>query len=367
MNIDPNNSQWENGRETYTTDFEVTELDTTKTMTWSWHSMQWPWYVICELITSALGITGNLLVVFVIFYRRSKSKSTDILVGHLACADLLTSLLLVPYPELNTIPYTWFGTLFCKVVKGNYLMLVSVTTSTYILSAISIDRYFAVVYPLRFKRFVSRRLVIAVVALIWICSCFLMIPILLVNNAGVVPGKCIFYLPFPKLQVAYGFFAFIIRLAIPTTIMIFTQITIARVLRREASRFKSHRTAQSQKSSFHDVARARVLQLLLLVVVVYIVCWAPDQFTFLSFNLGLVPRSHLASPLHRIFIVLAFCNSCANPILYTFRHQKFRRAAADLFKGVTGSRSPIFEEFVSENTRPSAHRKTNPPSVAQQF
>ncbi|XP_072181269.1 allatostatin-A receptor-like [Diadema setosum] len=349
MNTELNSSQQENQREMYTTDFEVTELE--QTMTWSWHPMQWSWYIIGELVTAILGIMGNLLVIVVIFCRRSKSRSTDILVGHLACADLLTSLFLVPYPELNTIPYTWFGALFCKVFKGNYLMWTSVTASIYILSAISIDRYFAVVYPLHFKRFISRRFVIAVVAMIWIGASVLMIPIILINNADVNPGKCIFHLPFPKLQVAFGLFTFIIRLAIPTIIMLFTQVTIARVLRREAARFKSQKTAQSLPSSFHDVARARVLELLLLVVVVYIVCWAPDQLAFLSFNLGLVPDSHFASPLHRILIVLAFCNSCANPIIYTFRHKKFRGAAKDLFKGVTASRSPIFEEFVSENSR----------------
>ncbi|XP_071490714.1 allatostatin-A receptor-like [Diadema antillarum] len=346
MNTVLNSSHWENQREMYTTDIEVTELGEQK-MTWSWHPLPWSWYIIGELGTAILGIMGNLLVIVVIFCRRSKSRSTDILVGHLACADLLTSLFLVPYPELNTIPYTWFGTLFCKVFKGNYLMWTSVTASIYILSAISIDRYFAVVYPLHFKRFISRRLVIAVVAMIWLGASVLMIPILLINNADVIPGKCIFHLPFPKLQVAYGFFTFIIRLAIPTTIMIFTQVTIVRVLRREAFRFKSQKSTQST-ASFHDVARARVLQLLFLVVLVYIVCWAPDQIAFLSFNLGLVPRSHFASPLHRILVVLAFCNSCANPILYTFRHQQFRRAVKDFFKGATSSSSPIFEEFVPE-------------------
>ncbi|XP_071498634.1 galanin receptor 2a-like [Diadema antillarum] len=334
-------------------------------MTWSWHPMQWSWYVIGELVTAVLGIIGNLLVIVVIFCRHSKSRSTDILVGHLAYADLLTSLFLIPYPDINTIPYTWFGALFCKVIKGNYLMWTSVTASIYILSAISIDRYFAVVYPLHFKRFISRRLVIAVVSLIWIGASVLNSPILLINNADVIPGKCIFHLPFPKLQAAFGFFVFIIRLAIPTIVMLFTQVTIARVLRRESSRFKSQKTAQSLPSSFHDVARARILELLLLVVVVYIICWAPDQLAFLSFNLGLLPNSYFTSPLHRIFIVLAFCNSCANPIIYTFRHQKFRRAAKDLFKGVTASRSPIFEEFVSENTPTNGHRDTTRAGVAK--
>ncbi|XP_071490221.1 neuropeptide Y receptor type 6-like [Diadema antillarum] len=304
---------------------------------WSWNSMALSLFVVCELITSILGILGNLLVVVVVFQRRSRSRSTDILVGNLAIADFLTCVFLLPYPEIRTVPDSWLGSLYCRFVRGHYLMWTSVTASIYSLLAVTVDRYFAMVYPIHFKRYVTRPLINVVVVSVWTVSSMLMVPMLVINKMN-IDGVCVFIFPSTTFQAAFGVYIFAIRIAVPTTIMLFTQLAIVRTLHRQSSRF------ENTTASFHDVARTRILKLTFTIVLLYIVCWSPNQFAFLAYNLGLTQASYAYSPLSRVFIVIAFCNSCVNPILYTLRHPQFRDAVRAYFKRSTGSHAPIFAE-----------------------
>ncbi|XP_071490703.1 allatostatin-A receptor-like [Diadema antillarum] len=323
-------------------------------ITWSWEAMTWSWYVICELVIAILGITGNALVIAVVFGRRSKSRSTDILVGNLAIADFVTSILLIPHPKVNSIPHSWKGALFCKVLEGEYLMWSTVTTSIYSLVAVSFDRFFAVVYPIHFRRFANRRLVNLTVCLIWAGSYVLMVRILLTNTTDVVVGKCVYQRPTRILEIVYGIYVFVVQLALPTVLMLATQTAIARSLRREAARFVSSEST----ASFHNIARSRVLTLTLTVVVIYVICWAPDQIAFFSFNLGLISPSFVGSPLARVTTALAICNSCVNPILYTLRHPQFREAVKDFFKNTSKINTPIFEDLELQQRLEKSSRGT---------
>ncbi|XP_071490700.1 allatostatin-A receptor-like [Diadema antillarum] len=308
-------------------------------ITWSWEVMTWSWYVICELVIAILGIIGNVLVITVVFGRRSKSRSTDILVGNLAIADFLTSILLVPHPKVKYITNSWMGALYCKVLEGEYLMWTTITVSIYILVAVSLDRFFAVVYPIHFKRFASRRLVNIIVCFIWAGSCVSMVRILLSNTTEVIMGKCV-YQALPRNQeILYGIYYFIVQFALPTVLMLVTQISIVRSLRREAARF----TSKESTASFHNIARSRALNLTLTVVLIYVICWAPDQIAYFTFNMGLTP-SFVRSPFARVVIALTICNSCVNPILYTLRHPQFREAVKDFVRNKSKRYKPIFED-----------------------
>ncbi|XP_072181280.1 neuropeptide FF receptor 2-like [Diadema setosum] len=325
-------------------------------ITWSWEGMTWSWYVMCELVIAIVGITGNALVIAVVFGHRSKShaksRSMDILVGNLAIADFFTSILLIPHPRVKSIPNSWVGALFCKVVEGEYLMWITISTSIYSLVAVSIDRFFAVVYPITFKRFVNRRLVNVIVCLIWAGSCVLMVRILLTNTTNVIVGKCVYQRPPQNEQIIYGTYIFVVILVLPTVLMLVTQTAIVRSLRREAARFATNEST----ASFHEIARFRVLTLTLTVVLIYVICWAPDQIAFFVFNLGLAP-SFLRSPFARVVIALAICNSCVNPILYTLRHPKFREAVKDVFRNTNKRNTPIFEDVESQyKPKKSNHR-----------
>eukprot|EP00057_Strongylocentrotus_purpuratus_P004022 XP_003727854.1 PREDICTED: galanin receptor type 1-like [Strongylocentrotus purpuratus] len=125
-----------------------------------------------------------------------------------------------------------------------------------------------------------------------------------------------------SLPVAFhrflGVCLFILKYVMPVVIMVTSHAWTIYSLR------------QRQVSALRQV-QSRVLQTLLIVVITFIICWTPDQFGFLVFNLGIVPFTHLFSPLYRCFVILAFANSCVNPFIYAARMPRFRKALKDLF------------------------------------
>ena len=107
-------------------------------------------------------------------------------------------------------------------------------------------------------------------------------------------------------------------------------------------------------------ARRRVIATLSIVVATFVICWTPDQFSFLIYNIGLLDSYHLHTPLNRSFILLGFVNSCANPFIYAARNPNFRRALKELC-GVSPKTKilPIFaadcgsKDLASTNPRPT--------------
>ena len=328
---------------------------------WMWATLAWPWWTILQLVSAIVGLIGNFLVIVVTFQRRSTSRSTDILVGNLAIADFLTSLLLIPRPQATRVPDTSLGNFYCKLIWSAFFRWTAVSASIYTLMTISFDRFFAVVYPLRFNRIINRRLVSYIVICVWFLAMLIPLSGFFMFRVDLVSQRCVLKFPTPEGQVVFGCFVFATRLAIPALTMLITQILIARELQKQSLRFKSNKGVSRSNASFHIVARDRVLKLMAIVIVIYIVTWGPNQTVFFGLNVGLVSSSYFLSPFYRILNVLAFYNSCANPIIYAARFPQFRLAVMGLFVRNTQGRSSIFEQDTgSKDPKPGrAHTGTS--------
>ena len=88
-------------------------------------------------------------------------------------------------------------------------------------------------------------------------------------------------------------------------------------------------------------ARRRVVNMLMVVIITFIICWSPDQFAYLVFNLGLVPVHYLFGPIYRACVVLAFANSCLNPFIYVLTNNNFRKALRAVLRLPGGRIEPM--------------------------
>ncbi|XP_054751104.2 D(2) dopamine receptor-like [Lytechinus pictus] len=324
--------------------------DSAGSMEFSWYQINWSWVIILQLISTVVGIVGNFLVIIVLFKRRQRSRSTDTLITGLACADFLTSVFLVPIPMPAYIPKNWIGEIYCRVIITQSLLWASIMASTYLLMSISVERYIAVVYPLHFKRLITRRRVSIFIVIIWFLSILSGLFAFIVYGVDAETNQCAEQYTFDNAQTIIAYYWFCLRLALPCFTMLVTQVLIARNLSQQFRIFKDVNNATkmtngSQAPSFHIVARNRVLKLMLIVIVIYIVCWTPNQIAFLGYNLGWVPESYLNSTLHRFLTLLGFYNSCANPVIYTARYPEFRNALKDIFTCTSDKNDPLFEKM----------------------
>ena len=64
-----------------------------------------------------------------------------------------------------------------------------------------------------------------------------------------------------------------------------------------------------------------VFKTLATVAACYVICWTLNQFSYLTFNLGL-SFDHINSTFHSVTIIMVFINSCVNPVIYCIRYEQ---------------------------------------------
>ena len=249
--------------------------------------VQWNWPNILQLIMAIMGIIGNGLVIFVYIKNRKMRSTTNGLLVNLAIADLLTSIFLIPVPTLSTVPLDWRGDLYCKLIYSSVLMWVLIVVSVFTLTMVSVERYLAISYPIKYRLVFSKSRPKIVMVTIWILGvCINIFSFFITFNKN---GQCMVMWPSPEFQASFGTALFLIEYFIPMIIMIVTHVGTIFGLRKQAQELMERNEAPNSPAFALLEARRKVLEMLLIVVITFVICWSPDQFAFWVFNLGLVP------------------------------------------------------------------------------
>lgn len=99
-------------------------------------------------VIAFLGIIGNALVIIIVSTNPQMRSTTNVLILNLAFADLLFIVFCVPFTATDYVLNDWpFGLTVCQAVQ--YLIYVTSYVSIYTLILMSIDRFLAVVFPVR--------------------------------------------------------------------------------------------------------------------------------------------------------------------------------------------------------------------------
>lgn len=95
------------------------------------------------------ALLGNGIVTYIVFSSPRMKTVTNFFIVNLAVGDILLTLFCVPFSffSILILQYWPYGSVLCHLV--NYCQAVSVLVSAYTLVAISVDRYSAILWPLR--------------------------------------------------------------------------------------------------------------------------------------------------------------------------------------------------------------------------
>jgi gonadotropin-releasing hormone receptor len=105
--------------------------------------------VIAYSILFIIAATGNFSVFFSVLQQLRRTKSRiSILILHLSIADLLVTFGVIPLEVIWRITVQWYGgNVLCKICK--FFHAFGLYLSSMVLICISLDRYFAIIHPLR--------------------------------------------------------------------------------------------------------------------------------------------------------------------------------------------------------------------------
>ncbi|XP_059419698.1 type-1 angiotensin II receptor-like [Carassius carassius] len=278
-----------------------------------------------------IGIVGNSLVVAVIYYCLKLKTIANIFVLNLAVSDL-TFLLTLPIWAINTATgYHWlFGDFLCKAIAG--MILLNLYTSIFFLTALAIDRYLAIVHPVKSRR--SRTVVYARVTciLVWVVAFLLSLPTAVIrrthfiqhNNVtvcGILDGDL------GNVLAALSLMKSVLGFLLPITIILTCYCLIGRSLLKARDIQRNSRSKEDE-----------VLSMLAAAVLSFFLCWTPHQiFNFMNMlvQLTVITNCDVIDIIDTVMpftICIAFFNSCMNPILYGFVGQNFRRNLLKLLR-----------------------------------
>ena len=307
-------------------------------------------------VTILLALTGNSLLIFIVRKRPETRTLTSCLFVNMAAADLLVALVVMPV-SLAT-PYTkgkWLpglvGHVTCKFVY--YSFFVSLTASILSLVAMAVDRFLAVRFPLRrFERFRRARVVISV---IWLSSMVFMIPIgVIMSLEG---SYCEFrFSQFGEIRKSVrGFYTYLFLLIYLLPLFVIT-ILYGLVCHKLWLR-KTPGFLTSEIEQRNDVTKRKVVCRLVIIVVVFALCWLPAQafHMILAFNFKLY--EDLPTYVMSLCFWVGHANSAVNPWLYMALNDKFQRAICNIVHSKP-SRSPLVANV--------AYSKVSEPSSAHQ-
>ncbi|XP_076863955.1 G-protein coupled receptor 20 [Brachyhypopomus gauderio] len=274
----------------------------------------WVSLMVVNSLMFALGLVLNSLALYV-FCTGTKSRTAPVIYTiNLAVADLLVALSL---PARIALYYSGGACVACSYVH-TFSYFVNMYCSILFLTSICVDRYVAVVWAAgAAARCRSPAAARAVSAAVWLFA--VVVTYTFQTTALEFGGSTCCHLP--------ALFALtVLEFVLPL-------LVIAGFTARAACALAAGALMPQSRGR-----RARAVRLLLAVLAVFTVCFAPFHVreAMLYFHLGGSREQHVVA--YHTTVTLSSLNSCLDPVVYCFVPDNFRSALRRAFRGRSGQR-----------------------------
>lgn len=261
------------------------------------------------LISGIFAIGGNFALL-ITFYRTSalSTRVNAYFIASLAFADFMIGLTMTPLYICYAVAY---DTLWLIKLEG-YLWIVTVTATTYSLSAVSFDRFVAVVYPLRYHGVMTEKRCRAVIVFIWFGSVIFGSPRLVLDD----------FVKLEKLWITCS----VATVAIPLTIMSCCYGKIFSVVRKQS------RAVTDSHLSRTSVGNKKAAVTIGIIVSLFIATFLPSVVVYfmLLFENDLC-KELILNDVWLWVALVSFTHSAFNPWVYGLRYRELRHALKQIF------------------------------------
>ena len=283
------------------------------------------------LVTNILIIAGNVIVLLVFHYTRSLRNVTSVFIKSLAFADLgvgINCLFSIQSWFAGGWPY---GMSLCRLI--GYFLAVMVGVSLMSLAGVSIDRYIAIIKPLRYQSILTKRRARISIIAMWVSAGLIFLPSLFGWGSDYYyynseTYDCTMHW---EENVAFSFYLISIVVLPALAISAFCYFWILRACVIQERKIRQYeRVFQQPNAEASKRRNERILaKMFLLIISAFYLTWIP----FVVVRIIKGASDVEISPTVMFFTGwLGITNSFLNCFIYSICHRPFRKGCASLVK-----------------------------------
>ncbi|XP_045472539.1 cardioacceleratory peptide receptor-like isoform X2 [Harmonia axyridis] len=281
-------------------------------------------------------VVGNSAVLVALLVSNTRKSRMNFFIRQLAIADLAVGLINVSVDIAWRITIAWYaGNILCKLIR--FLQAVVTYSSTYVLVALSIDRYDAITHPMNFSGSWKRSKMLVLLA--WVLSMIFSLPALFLFEEKPIEDipQCWIDLNPTQWKIymtSVAILLFVFPALIISTcyaVIVWTIWSKSKLLipaghfpiRRNDHRDRHLRLYRDEQESRRASSRGliprakiKTVKMTFVIVFVFILCWSPYIVFDLLQVYGFIPKTQHNIAIATFIQSLAPLNSAANPVIY---------------------------------------------------
>ena len=270
------------------------------------------------------ALIGNIVVIYIVCTVNHMRSSTNTLIANMAVADLLMTIDIPYILKFFYVDYKWFGTfmgtVLCKFFSS--AQVGSIIASVLSLVAISLDRSFAILFPM--KTVMTKNVVRFAIAVVWLGALAFSLPLMVASKTTQFKGTD--YLSCAEFWAPMSASTYSLVLIIGGYIIPLIIIAVAYSLtgiRLWSRQLPGHKNLVSNKKA--QTSSRRATAMLITVVIVFALSWLP--FQTLEMLRGFNKTLFSSLPIELLYTTpwFGYANSAINPILYVIFSENYRQ------------------------------------------
>jgi len=272
---------------------------------------------------AVLGFVGNVLVIRIVHKTPSMHTTTNYLLVNLAVADVITVLLwplFISASYVNQYFSNGVGNFLCKFTSSTEM---SIVASSFTLTVLAVERYHALLKPLRIKLRLTEDNVKQAITLIWLSSFLICLPQFFLREWRGSLLICVgpWTINMNTESRVYFFISSVFSACLPLAIMTYCYGFLIRALY-----FTNTICSEPVANGESNTEKKKLITTFILATAGFFVCFAPSvvYFTVLILKPDEEADIKFKFDLSALLAFLFLFSLCFNPMLYAFRSSNFR-------------------------------------------